>query len=45
MVTYCVTQGILLNVPKWEGYPKKRGYIYIRIADPLCCTAETNTPL
>ena len=31
----------------WEGGSRGRGYgdICIRIADSLCCTAETNTPL
>ena len=32
MRTYCIAQGTLLSAlwwPKWEGNPKKRGYIYI----------------
>ena len=31
----------------WEGDARRRGYgdICIRIADSLCDTAETNTPL
>ena len=31
MRTYCTAQGTLLNAlwgPKWEGNPKKRGYMY-----------------
>ena len=31
MRTYCIAQGILLSAlwwPKWEGNPKKRGYMY-----------------
>ena len=30
---------------KWERNPKKRGYVYIYIADSLCYTSETNTTL
>ena len=32
MRTYCIAQGTLLNAlwwPKWEGNPKKRGYMYM----------------
>ena len=31
LCTYCIAQGTLLNAlwwPKWEGNPKKRGYMY-----------------
>ena len=45
MRTCCAVQGTLLGAvwqPKWEGNPKKRGYI-IYVADSLCHTAETNT--
>ena len=37
MRTDCIAQGTLLSAlwgPKWEGNPKKRGYMYI--ADSLC---------
>ena len=27
----------------WEGGQRGMGYIYIYVADLLCCTAETNT--
>ena len=43
MRTCCTAQGTLLSAlwgPKWEGNPKKRGYMYI--ADSLRCTVETN---
>ena len=45
MRTFCIyiAQGTLLSAlwgPKWEGNPKKRGYMYI--ADLLRCTVETN---
>ena len=45
---HCIAQGILLNAlwwPKWEGNPKRRGYIYIYIyiSDSLFCIAKTNT--
>ena len=45
MRTFCIyiAQGTLLSAmwgPKWEGNPKKRGYMYI--ADSLHCTVETN---
>ena len=43
MRTYCKAQGTLLSAlwqPKWEGNPKKKGYIYM--ADSLCHTTETN---
>ena len=43
-----IAQGTLFSAlwwPKWEGNPKKRGYVYIYIADSLCCTAEINTAL
>ena len=46
MRTYCIAQGTLLNAlwcPKWEGNPKRRGYIHR--ADSFCCAAETNTTL
>ena len=45
--TYCTAQRTLLSALwwlKWEGNPK-RGNICIHIADPLCCTVETNTML
>ena len=47
MRTCCAVQETLLGAvwqPKWEGNPKKRGYI-IYVADSLCHTAETNTTL
>ena len=45
---YSIAQRTLLGAlwwPKWEGNPPNRGYIYIYIymADSLCCTAETDT--
>ena len=43
MRTYCKAQGTLPSAlwqPKWEGNPKKKGYIYM--ADSLCHTTETN---
>ena len=46
MRTDCIAQGTLLSAlwwPKWEGNPKKG--LYIRIADLLSSTAETNTTL
>ena len=46
MRTCCIAQGTQLSAlwwPKWEGNPKKRGYMYMYIADSLYCTAETNT--
>ena len=44
----CIAQRTLLNVlwwPRWKEIPQKRGYIYIYIADSLCCRVEMNTTL
>ena len=44
MRTDCIAQGTLLSAlwwPKWEGNPKKRGYMF-QVTDSLCCTAETD---
>ena len=47
MRTYCIAQGTLLMLcGDLNGKEiQKRGDIGIYIADSLCCTAETNTPL
>ena len=45
---YCIAQGILLNViwqPGWEGSLEEKGYIYICMAEFLCCLLETTTTL
>ena len=45
---YCTAQGILLNViwqPGWEGSLEEKGYIYICMAEFLCCLLETTTTL
>ena len=44
MKASCIAQGkqlIALRSTKWEGNPRKRGYVCI--ADSLCCMVETNT--
>ena len=45
MRTYCITQGTILNA-LWDlngkEIQKKKAYIYIGIADSLCCALETN---
>ena len=49
--TCCIAHGAQLSALWWPtgvgwvegGSPRRRGYIYIYIADTLCFTAETNT--
>ena len=43
MRTFCIAQGTLLNVlwwPKWEGNPKKRGYLCIYNDCPKKCNTK-----
>ena len=46
--TYCIAQGNLLNIiwqPGWEGSLRENGYIYVCVAESLCCPPETMTIL
>ena len=43
-----ITQGTLLSVmwqPGWEGTLGENGYVYMYMAESLCCPPETMTAL
>ena len=48
MRTHHRVLGTLLSAlqwPKWEGHRKRGAYLYTRVTESLCCTAELTQPL
>ena len=46
--TYCIARGMLLNViwqPGGDGSLGEKGYMYICVAESLCCSPEIITTL